>query len=100
MHRANQQEQERGLDLIGFDGFVGIGVGDSGRQRTFSNRMQWAKKYLTEAGLLETTRRAHFKITERGKRALAEQPNRIDNAYLSRFEEFNEFRQSTKGGNS
>lgn len=68
----------------------------SGKQTLFSNRVHWAKTYLTKAGLLELTRRAHFRITDRGKAALAEALERIDNEYLSQFPEFIEFRQRTK----
>jgi len=64
----------------------------SGRQRTFDNRVHWAKTYLTKAGLLQSTRRAHFQITDRGRQALASNPPRIDNDYLSQFSEFLEFR--------
>ena len=39
----------------------------SGSQKTFSNRVAWAKAYLKMAGLLENTRRGYFKITESGK---------------------------------
>lgn len=63
----------------------------SGRKRVFDDRVHWAKSYLTQAGLLELTRRGHFRITERGRRALESKPQRIDNAYLSQFEEFREF---------
>src|SRR5579862_47827 len=65
----------------------------SGMQATFANRVGWAKSYLVQAGLLEATKRAHFKITDRGKQALAENPSRIDNEYLSRFAEFIQFRE-------
>lgn len=65
----------------------------SGKQTVFANRVHWAKTYLKQAGLVESTRRAHFRITERGLSALAENPQRIDNAYLSRFAEFIEFKQ-------
>lgn len=34
----------------------------SGKQTKFANRVQSAKTYLTKAGLLEPTTRAHFKI--------------------------------------
>ena len=68
----------------------------SGRQKLMYNRIQWAKTYLREAGLLEATRRAHFKITDRGKQALAEDLERIDNNYLSQFEEFVAFKQRSK----
>ncbi len=59
----------------------------SGKQATFANRGHWAKTYLLQAGLLEATKRAHFKITERGRAVLAERLPRIDNEQLSRFPE-------------
>lgn len=65
----------------------------SGKQHTFANRVGWAKTYLVQGGLLEATKRAHFKITDRGKRVLAEGPRRIDNEYLSQFSEFIQFRE-------
>jgi restriction system protein len=68
----------------------------SGMQASFSNRVGWAKTYLVQAGLLEATKRAHFKITDRGKKSLAEQPARIDNQYLSHFAEFVEFKERGK----
>lgn len=64
----------------------------SGRQTTFANRVAWAKTYLVQAGLLEATRRAHFRITDRGQHVLAESPQRIDIEYLLRFAEFVDFR--------
>jgi restriction system protein len=39
--------------------------------------VHWAKTYLVQAGLLEATKRAHFKITDRGRKVLAESPPRI-----------------------
>ncbi len=65
----------------------------SGMQLTFANRVGWAKTYLVQAGLLEVTKRAHFKITDRGRKALAQSPPRIDNEYLSQFAEFIQFRE-------
>jgi restriction system protein len=65
----------------------------SGMQLTFANRVGWAKTYLVQAGLLEATKRAHFKITDRGRKALAQGPPRIDNEYLSQFAEFIQFRE-------
>jgi hypothetical protein len=38
----------------------------SGRQTIIANRVHWAKTYLSQAGLLEMTRRGHFKATPRG----------------------------------
>jgi restriction system protein len=68
----------------------------SGKQTVFSNRVHWAKTYLAQAGLIENTRRGHFEITLRGQQVLASQPSRIDNAFLSRFEEFQQFKERAR----
>lgn len=69
----------------------------SGRQRRFDNRVAWAKSFLDEARLLDTPRRAHFCITERGKQLLGENPKRIDIPLLKRYEEFKQFRAAQPG---
>lgn len=66
----------------------------SGRQSILDNRVGWARTYLTKAGLLEVTRRAHFIITPRGKEALLENVD-INNEYLKRFDEFIAFKQKS-----
>lgn len=63
----------------------------SGKQQKFDNRVHWAKTYLKQAGLLEITRRGYFKITDRGKQALAEAA-KVDTSYLEQFQEFKDFR--------
>jgi restriction system protein len=63
----------------------------SGRQTIFANRVHWAKTFLAKAGLVEATRRGHFRVTQRGADVLATNPERIDNRFLSRFEEFRQF---------
>jgi restriction system protein len=63
----------------------------SGRQTIFANRVHWAKTYLAKAGLVEATKRGHFRLTQRGVDVLAARPERIDNRFLSRFEEFRQF---------
>ena len=63
----------------------------SGKQTLFSNRVHWAKTYLNKAGLIESTRRAHFRITPRGLQVLESRPVRIDNRFLSQFPEFQHF---------
>jgi restriction system protein len=68
----------------------------SGKQSTFANRVHWAKTYLSQAKLLEPTKRAHFKISERGRQALANGLFRLDNTYLSQFPEFIAFRARTR----
>lgn len=69
----------------------------SGRQTTFANRVNWAKSYLGKAGLIELTRRAHFKITDRGRDVLAQNPSKIDIRLLDRFPEFKTFREAQRG---
>lgn len=64
----------------------------SGQQAIFNNRVGWARTYLKKAGLLESTRRAFFRITDRGKKVLAAAPSRIDVNFLEQFEEFVQFR--------
>jgi restriction system protein len=66
----------------------------SGRQSILDNRVGWARTYLTKAGLLEATRRAHFVITPRGKEALSENVD-INNEYLKKFDEFIAFKQKS-----
>jgi restriction system protein len=68
----------------------------SGRQSVFYNRVHWAKTYLAQAKLLEITRRAHFRITDRGREVLRENPDRVDVRLLERFPEFNEFKQRAR----
>lgn len=68
----------------------------SGKQTLFGNRAHWAKTYLAQAGLVENTRRGHFKITPRGQQVLASQPSRIDNAFLGQFEEFQQFKDRAR----
>lgn len=63
----------------------------SGKQSILDNRIGWAKTYLLKAGLLDSTRRAHFVITPKGKAALSDPTTKIDNNYLKQFEEFNAF---------
>ncbi|WBA18054.1 restriction endonuclease [Salinivibrio kushneri] len=69
----------------------------SGKQAILDNRVGWARTYLTKSGLLQTTRRAHFMITERGIQALQDKDVVIDNQYLKRFDEFIAFKDLKNG---
>lgn len=68
----------------------------SGRQEVFVNRVGWASTYLRKAGLLESTRRGHFKITERGGAMLRSKPSMINIKYLRQFDEFVEFQRPVR----
>ena len=59
----------------------------------FSNRVHWAKTYLSKAGLLESTRRGHFRITSRGQQIVSSNPGRIDINFLNQFDEFRQFKE-------
>lgn len=65
----------------------------SGQQTVIRNRAGWARTYLKKAGLIASTRRGYFRITERGLSALASKPERIDVKYLEQFPEFVAFRE-------
>ena len=66
----------------------------SGKQPRFGNRVNWAATHLRKAGLLESPRRAHFRITDRGRSVLADSPPMIDIKFLNRYPEFVDFRTS------
>lgn len=65
----------------------------SGKQPTFDNRVGWARTYMAKAGLLESPKRGHFRITERGRQVLAKNPPAINLDFLEQFEEFVRFRE-------
>jgi len=60
----------------------------SGKATVWASRVGWAKTYLTKAGLATTVKRGVYRVTETGRKALAEPGVRIDNEYLSRFPQF------------
>jgi len=65
----------------------------SGKRTIFSNRVHWAKSYLSKAHLVEITRRGYFRITSRGQKVLQSSPQKIDVKFLMQFEEFRQFRE-------
>ncbi len=68
---------------------------ESGQER-FNNRVGWAGTYSKKSGLIEPTRRGYFRITDRGKQVLSQNPPKIDMKFLEQFPEFVEFRQLRK----
>ncbi|MBN1843809.1 MAG: restriction endonuclease [Deltaproteobacteria bacterium] len=65
----------------------------SGNQPLFNNRVGWAATYLRKAGLIDSEKRGFFRITDRGKIVLSENPERIDVKLLEQFPEFVKFRK-------
>jgi restriction system protein len=66
----------------------------SGRQTKYRNRVGWARTYLSKAGLLETEKRGNYRITEVGRKVLADKPAKIDVRFLERFPSFVEFKET------
>lgn len=64
----------------------------SGREPIFENRIGWARTYMKKALLIESPRRAIFQITSHGLDALKNNPQKIDNTFLSQYPEFRAFR--------
>ncbi|MCY4375423.1 MAG: restriction endonuclease [Spirochaetaceae bacterium] len=60
----------------------------SGKKPRFRDRVSWAAHYLKKAGLLESPKRAHYRITDRGRSVLADSPPKIDVKFLDQFDEF------------
>lgn len=63
----------------------------SGKQSIFANRVHWAKTYLKQAGLISSNKRGFFSITERGRAAILNPSNDINNQYLKQFQEYQDF---------
>ena len=68
-------------------------------RNTILYRLQWAKTYLKNAGLIEYPKRAHFQLTQVGKSINLKSVIKIDKVFLSQFETFNEFTSSAPKSN-
>lgn len=67
----------------------------SGRVSVLANRAHWARTYMSKAGLLASPKRNVHVLTDQGRSLLAENPTRIDNAILARFQGFEDWRGGT-----
>lgn len=64
----------------------------SSGKRTFYDRLNWAKTYLKNAGLIESTeKRGMFKITQDGRMLVESKPKEIDSKYLRKYPKFIEY---------
>lgn len=64
----------------------------SGRQPVWLNRLGWCRTYLKKAELIESPKRAEFRITEEGER-LFKSGEVIDDSVLERYPSFQEFKR-------
>ena len=65
----------------------------SQKQTIIKNRTSWARTYLAKAGLLQKTRRSHFKITDKGRDVLDSNISAVNVKYLEQFPEFQKFKE-------
>ena len=82
-------------------------ISEEDRKLTISNgssllygRISWAKSYLIQAGLLESTGRGQFTVSPEGVALLAKKPNKIDNKILEQYPSFNAFKNRSKKSSS
>ena len=68
----------------------------SGKQTVFANRLNWARSYLSKAGLIELPRRGYCRVTDRGRELLAMGVNEIDLKVLERYPEFSAWHSQQK----
>lgn len=69
----------------------------SGYHKIFVNRVYWAKTHISKAGLLESPRRAVFRITEKGKQVIKNNPPIINVQFLKQYLEYLEFIKPSTG---
>ncbi len=94
-HTARELRQRIGDDL-GLTDAERKELLPSGTQPVLTNRIAWARAHLTMAGLLEKTGRGAFRITQRGKDAIASNPSTINMRFLFQFPEYEEARTKPK----
>ncbi len=68
----------------------------------YASNIGWAITYLKQAGLLESQKRGEYTLSARGREVLKSKPKAIDNAFLRKFDEFQDFvgRKSLRGKQS
>lgn len=67
----------------------------SGLQTVIYNRTVWSIVYLRKAKLIENSKRSEFRITKRGLDLLKENPSEITVKLLKRYEEFQDFQNTS-----
>ncbi len=65
-------------------------------QPMFTNRVSWAVIYMERAGLVERVRRAIYRLTEEGKKLLAQAPAWVDLDVLRTYPDYVEWSKKAK----
>ena len=68
----------------------------SGKQTIFRNRVGWSRTYMKKAGLIISSKRAYFKISDKGLELLKENPSEINSQILTRYDDFVKFKSLKK----
>ena len=72
----------------------------SGTQKTFNNRVYWAKAHLKMAGLIENLKKGIFKITLEGQKILSENPSNINLRFLKQIPAYTDWLDKSKEENN
>ena len=67
----------------------------SGKQSYIKNRVGWARTYMKKAELLTSPGKGLIQITDRGRQAMEECPERVTVRYLKNYQEFVDFHTHT-----
>ena len=65
----------------------------------YTNRAGWALTYLKQSGLIETPKRAYFKITKLGLELLSKNPNSLQESDLKPYKGYQEFIARNRASN-
>ncbi|MBJ7595914.1 MAG: restriction endonuclease [Candidatus Dormibacteraeota bacterium] len=68
----------------------------SGRATVLYSRVQWARTYMYQAGLLTSPKRGYIRLSDEGRQVISTNPKRIDLAFLRKYPAFVDFESRTK----
>lgn len=69
----------------------------SSGKKTFYDRLNWAKTYLKNAGLIEIAeKRGMFRITKEGRNLVDSKPDYVDHKYLKKYASFNDYLERSR----
>lgn len=91
-----RQLRTEAADLVGLTDEDRALMIPSGTQVLFENRVAWASTYLMKATLVERPLRGSYRITEEGRRFLAEHPGGITSADLRTIPAFKEWDDASR----